>query len=83
MKWKAAGVPNTLLVCEPVPEEEIFWDVLDPRRIENSVRLKLTIVREDLSISIGISLANEFPAIHFRNRLYQRRKLPKIECHDR
>jgi hypothetical protein len=83
MKWKAAGVPNALLVCETMSEEEIFWNALDPLFVENPVSLKFAIVREDPSVSIGISLALEFPAVHFRNGPYKRKKLPQIECHDR
>jgi hypothetical protein len=43
MKWKAAGVPNALLACEAMSDEEILRNVLDPRFIENPVGLKLTI----------------------------------------
>jgi hypothetical protein len=83
MKWKAAGFPNALRVFEVVPEEEVFWNVLNPRFVENPVRLKLTIVRKDSSVSIRVSLAHEFPAVLFRNGPYQRKKFLQIECHDR
>jgi hypothetical protein len=55
MEWVATCFPDTLDSCQPMPDEYPFWNPLDPRLIEDSVRLEL--VPDGIGIDKGPYLA--------------------------